>query len=97
LEKQYYVYILTTKHNSALYIGITNDLQRRLYEHQNGLADGFTKKYHIHKLVFFESTSDPYVAISREKQLKGWKREKKIALVESTNPEWKDLSLEWDR
>ena len=89
---QYYVYILTNWNNKVLYIGVTNDLNRRLYEHQNELADGFTKKYHVHKLVYFETTTDVYSAISREKQIKGWKRERKNELVSSVNPEWNDLT-----
>ena len=89
---QYYVYILTNWNNKVLYVGVTNDLNRRLYEHQNELADGFTKKYHVHKLVYFETTTDVYSAISREKQLKGWKRERKNELVSSVNPEWNDLT-----
>ena len=92
----YFVYILTTKKNTVLYIGITNDLQRRLYEHKNDLVDGFTKRYHVHKLVYYETTTDPYVAITREKQLKGWLRQKKIALIESENPQWRDLSEDWE-
>ncbi|MCQ2446743.1 MAG: GIY-YIG nuclease family protein [Clostridia bacterium] len=92
----YYVYILTNWNNHVLYIGITNDLYRRLYEHKNHLVDGFTKRYNVNKLVYFEMTSDVKAAIEREKQLKGWLRAKKIALIESQNPEWKDLSLEWE-
>lgn len=91
----YFVYILTNFTNNVLYTGVTNNLERRLYEHRNNLADGFTKCYHVHKLVYFEATSDIYSAISREKQIKGWLRSKKIALIESKNPEWKDLSEEW--
>ena len=90
---QYYVYLLTNWNNRVIYVGITNDLRRRLYEHKNELADGFTKKYHIHKLVYFEETSDVYSAITREKQIKGWTRAKKNALVETKNPEWNDLSF----
>ena len=78
-----YVYILTNKVNSVLYIGVTNDLKRRVYEHKQEQIDGFTKKYHITKLVYFEHFSDPYTAISREKQLKRWTRVKKNALIES--------------
>ena len=89
---QYYVYILTNWNNKVLYVGMTNDLNRRLYEHQNELADGFTKKYHVHKLVYFETTTDVYSAISREKQIKGWKRERKNELVSSVNTEWNDLT-----
>lgn len=87
----YYVYILTNSRDRLLYIGVTNDLKRRLYEHQNGVNDGFTKQYSIHKLVYFEYCTDPEAAIRREKQLKSWRREKKIALIESKNPQWKDL------
>lgn len=89
---KYYVYLLTNWNNRVLYVGMTNDLRRRLYEHKNELADGFTKKYHIHKLVYFEETSDVHSAIAREKQIKGWTRAKKNALVETKNPEWKDLT-----
>ena len=92
----YYVYILTNRNNKVMYIGVTNDLQRRIYEHRNELVDGFTKRYHVHKLVYFEHTSDVHAAIAREKQLKGWLRAKKNALVETMNPQWKDLSEERD-
>ena len=91
----YFVYILTNFTNKVLYTGVTNNLERRLYEHKNELADGFTKRYHIHKLVYYEATTDVYSAISREKQIKGWLRAKKIELIEKENPEWKDLSDEW--
>ena len=89
--KDYYVYILTNK-SRTLYTGITNDLNRRLYEHKNKLIEGFTKKYNISILVYFELFNNPDDAIRREKQIKGWLRKKKINLIESTNPEWKDLS-----
>ena len=92
----YYVYILSNWNDAVLYIGVTNDLQRRLYEHQNHLADGFTAKYNVHKLVYFEHTDDVRSAIAREKQLKGWRREKKNALISRTNPTWSDLSKNWD-
>ncbi len=88
----YYVYLLTNWNNKVLYTGVTNDLARRLYEHKNGLAEGFTKKYHVHKLVYFEATTDVRAAIAREKQIKGWTRKKKDALVQSGNPEWEDLA-----
>jgi len=91
----FFVYMLSNWNDSVLYIGVTNDLERRLYEHRHGLVDGFTKKYNVHKLVYFEHTSDAYSAISREKQLKKWRREKKNALVASMNPQWKDLSEDW--
>ena len=93
--KQYFVYILTNWNNKVMYIGVTNNLQRRLYEHKNALVEGFTKEYNVHKLVYYEVTTDVEAAIAREKQLKGWRREKKNALVESMNPTWKDLSEEW--
>ena len=89
--KDYYIYILTNK-SRTLYTGITNDLNRRLYEHKNKLIEGFTKKYNISILVYFELFTNPDDAIRREKQIKGWLRKKKINLIESTNPEWKDLS-----
>ena len=91
---QYYVYIMTNR-SKTLYTGVTNDLMRRVYEHKNKMTDGFTKKYHITKLVYYEETNDIQVAISREKQIKGWLRGKKIALIESVNPKWNDLSEGW--
>ena len=92
--KSYYVYIMTNK-SKTLYIGVCNDLKRRVYEHKNKLISGFTEKYNITKLVYFEEISDVEAAIKREKQLKGWIRKKKISLIESENPNWNDLSLEW--
>ncbi len=93
--KFYYVYIMASKRNGTLYIGVTNDLMRRVYEHKHNLLEGFTKKYHIHMLVYYESTVDIRSAIEREKQLKWWHRAWKIELIESVNPEWKDLYNEW--
>ena len=88
----YYVYILASATNYSVYIGVTNDLIRRVYVHKNNLdPDSFTAKYHVHKLVYFEQTSDIRAALEREKQLKGWRRSKKNALIETMNPEWKDL------
>ena len=81
-----------TNRSKTLYVGITSALVRRVYEHKQKLLEGFTKKYNITKLVYFENTTDVMVAISREKQIKGWLRRKKIALIESANPNWKDLS-----
>jgi putative endonuclease len=75
-----------------MYVGMTNDLERRLHEHRSGLVAGFTAKYRVHKLAYFEETSDVHAAIAREKQIKKWRREKKNALVVQTNPEWRDLS-----
>jgi len=89
--KQYYVYILTN-HSRTPYTGISNNLQRRVYEHKHHMVEGFTSKYNIIRLVYFEETSDVYAAIAREKQIKGWVRTKKLALIESINPEWRDLS-----
>ena len=87
-----YVYIMSNKTNTVVYIGVTNNLQRRIYEHKNELYEGFTKKYKLHKLVYFEECIDINDAILREKQLKGWKRVKKNALIETINPEWIDLA-----
>ena len=88
----YYVYILTNKTNKVMYIGVTNDLRRRIYEHKNELVDGFTKKYHIHKLVYYEIYKDINTAILREKKLKGLLRIRKNELVKTINPNWDDLS-----
>ena len=87
----YYVYILASKKNGTLYIGVTDNLIRRVYEHKNGIVDGFTKKYHVHKLVYYEQTNDINSAIQREKQLKKWRRQWKIELIEKNNPNWDDL------
>ena len=92
----YYVYILTNKYNTVVYTGVTNNLERRLYEHRNHLVGGFTKRYNLNKLVYFETTSDVDSAIEREKQIKGWKRDRKNALIESVNPQWNDLSADWN-
>lgn len=91
--KQYYVYILTNKYNSVIYTGVTNNLERRLFEHQNKLNEGFSNKYNATKLVYYEETEDVVAAITREKQIKGWTRRKKFQLINSLNPEWKDLSI----
>jgi len=85
------VYILASKRNGTLYVGVTNDLIRRIWEHKNDLVEGFTKQYGIHHLVYYELHGDIAVAIAREKQLKKWGRRQKLALVEKTNPYWKDL------
>ncbi len=90
----YYVYILTNEHNTVLYTGITNDLRRRVYEHRMGINEGFTKQYQVHKLIYVESCHNVKDAIAREKQLKGWSRKKKIALIETMNPEWKALDID---
>jgi putative endonuclease len=94
MPKQYYVYILTNR-SRTLYVGVTNDLKRRVYEHKQKLIPGFTQRYNITQLVYYEATSDVRSALAREKQIKGWLRAKKIALIESMNPEWMDLSTEW--
>ena len=87
----YYVYIVTNKHNSVLYIGVTSNLEGRIFEHRERLIEGFTKRYQVTKLIFYEDYPDPRSAIAREKQLKGWRREKKIALIAKQNPRWNDL------
>ena len=87
----YFIYILASKRNGTLYIGVTNDLIRRIYEHKNDLIEGFTKKYNVHRLVYYEQTDSIETAILREKRLKKWKREWKINLIESMNPNWDDL------
>ena len=91
--KEYYVYILTNFTNTTLYIGVTNDLERRLAEHKSGLIEGFSKRYKLTKLVYWESTTDIRDALQREKQIKGWKRIKKEELITSMNPQWEDLSF----
>ncbi|MHA2802227.1 GIY-YIG nuclease family protein [Vibrio campbellii] len=89
------VYILTSKNNSVLYIGVTSRLPQRIWQHKNGIVKGFTKKYHVHKLVYFEWFEDMALAIKREKQLKQWKREWKLDLVRESNPDFLDLSNEF--
>jgi putative endonuclease len=91
----YYVYIVASR-SRVLYIGVTNDLPRRIWEHQHKLLPGFTSKYNVSQLVYFEDFRNVRDAIAREKQLKGWRREKKIMLIESTNPAWRDLSRDWE-
>jgi putative endonuclease len=91
MEKIYYVYILTSKKNGTLYTGVTNNLIRRIFEHKTGEGNSFPKRYSIQSLVYFESSTDIYSAISREKQIKNWKRAWEIALIEKENPSWRDL------
>jgi putative endonuclease len=91
MDKQYYVYIMTNPKNNVLYTGITNNLKKRVCEHKEKIIDGFTKKYNINKIVYYEIVKDSYNAISREKQIKGGSRAKKIALIEKMNPSWNDL------
>jgi putative endonuclease len=95
--KQYYVYILTNKANKVLYIGVTNNLERRMYEHKNKLIGGFTSKYNLTKLVFYEVTNDIKSALQREKQLKNWHRDWKIKTISEFNPEWNDLTIYRDQ
>jgi len=87
----FYVYILSSKRNGTLYIGVTSDLIKRIYEHKNNLVDGFTKKYGVHNLVWYEMHHAPEAAIQKEKQLKKWRRAWKLELIEKQNPAWKDL------
>ena len=92
--KKYYVYILANKRNGTLYVGMTNDLRRRTEEHKQGVISGFTQRYDVKMLVCFEEFNDPRDAIAREKQLKWWHRKWKLELIESINPEWRDLAYE---
>ena len=94
MSKDYFVYILASV-GRVLYVGVTNDLQRRVYEHKHKLVPGHTAKYNISRLVYFETTANVNAAIAREKQIKGWSRAKRVALVETSNPKWADLSEEW--
>jgi len=94
MAKQPAVYILASKRNGTLYIGITNDLQKRVWEHKNDLVDGFTKRYGVHHLVYYELYGDMVSAITREKQIKKWNRTWKLELIEKHNPRWNDL---WER
>ena len=89
---QYFVYMLTRKKNGTLYIGVTNNLLKRVYEHKNNLVEGFTQKYNVHKLVYYEIYHHIHDAITREKRMKKWRRSAKLRLIEESNPEWKDLS-----
>ena len=93
INKQYCVYILASKPKGTLYIGVTNNLVRRMYEHKNSVHDGFTKRHNVYRLVYYEHTHSIDAALSREKQLKAWRRKWKIDLIESANPLWDDLEL----
>ncbi len=93
-ERQYFVYLLTNEGNGVLYVGMTNNLLRRIEEHKRGLTSGFTSRYRLHKLVYYEVHSTALDAITREKQLKAGSRKKKLDVIESMNPTWKDLSLD---
>jgi putative endonuclease len=94
MAKTYYIYVLSNI-SKMIYIGVTNNLERRVFEHKSKRRDGFTKKYNLHRLVYYDETDDIGRAIEREKRLKGWTRQKKVALIESINPKWKDLSKDW--
>ena len=94
-ERNYYVYLLTNWNNKVMYVGVTNNLERRIYEHKHKLVQGFTQKYNVDKLVYFEETKDVHAALEREKEIKKWRREKKNALVLKNNTEWRDLSEGW--
>lgn len=94
MRREYYVYIMSIK-SRTLYTGVTNNLERRVYEHKHKLLPGFTSKYNITKLVYYEAGDNISIEIAREKQIKGWLRAKKIALIEGMNPEWKGLNEEW--
>ena len=95
MAKQYYVYIVTNGWNRVLYTGVTNGLEKRVYQHKNKVTEGFTKRYNASDLVFYEACGDIVSAIAREKQIKGWLRKKKIVLIEAMNPGWRDLSEDW--
>jgi putative endonuclease len=95
MNNAYFVYILASKRNGTLYVGVTRDLERRMREHKNGLFDGFTKCYGVHKLVYYEQHELISEALQREKNIKKWNRAWKMKLIEKDNPEWKDLAEEW--
>jgi len=94
--KNYYVYLTADRHRGAIYTGFTNNLERRTAQHKEGSTPGFTAEYHANLQVYYEETNDVLAAIAREKQIKGWTRARKIALIESVNPRWEDLSQSWD-
>lgn len=93
MNYNYYIYILVNINNKVLYVGVTNNLEKRIREHKSGTIEGFTKKYNIHKLVYYETYSDIKEAINREKQLKGWSRDKKNQIIGKNNPEWREISI----
>src|ERR671918_3052432 len=92
-QQRYYVYLLTNWNNKVMYVGVTNDLERRMYEHKNKLVKGFTEKYNVNRLVYFEETGDVNAALAREKEIKKWRREKKNKLIATTNPQWTELNF----
>ncbi len=91
MSRQFYVYIMTNQADRVLYTGVTNDLKKRVWQHRNGIGSEFTKRYNLHKLVYYEIAEEPYAAISREKQIKAGSRQKKLNMINSFNPEWCDL------
>ncbi len=95
MQKQFFIYILSNWNKQVLYIGVTSNLQKRIWEHKNHQIEGFTDKYNVEKLVYFEDAPDAISAIKREKQIKRWRREKKENLIHAMNPDWQDLSEEW--
>ena len=95
MSKTGYVYILTNNNNTTLYVGVTSNLETRIWQHKHNVFEGFTKQYNVHKLVYFEDAGEMYYAICREKQIKGWTHKKKVELINSINNEWKDLSKDW--
>ena len=94
MSKQYYAYIMASR-SRVLYVGMTNDLQRRVEQHKQKLVEGFTQRYNVTRLVYYEVTNDVHAALAREKQIKSWRRSKKTDLIESVNPAWKGLSEKW--
>jgi putative endonuclease len=95
MAERFYTYILASKRNGTLYIGVTNDLERRVFEHKHDRIEGFTKRYQVHALVYYEMHTDPVGAIWREKCLKEWRRKWKLDLIEKHNPQWEDLASGW--
>lgn len=95
MDRFYFVYIMTNKKYGTLYIGVTSNLYRRVYEHKNKLIEGFTKKYNLTKLVYYSETDDVSIAITQEKRMKKWYRKWKVKLIEKENPSWKDLAADW--
>jgi putative endonuclease len=94
-NRSYWIYILTNKRNGTLYVGVTNDLERRVWQHKTKAIEGFTKQYGLDRLIHFEQFRDVNQAIDREKEIKGWLRKRKLGLIEKDNPEWADLSSNW--
>jgi len=92
--KKYYIYIVSSL-SGTLYTGVTSNIEQRVYQHKHKLIKGFTKKYNVDRLVYFEETTDINAAIAQEKEIKGWRRSKKIALIKSMNPKWEDLAADW--